>query len=217
MINFYKKVSKPKKTHNPNFRHHKIKVPFRMAIVGGSGSGKTCTALNIIKKMNNTFEHLIICCKSRDEPLYELLTEKLSKDVLKFYENGEVPNINDLGDIGQSLIIFDDLVLKKKQEDISEFFIRGRKKDLSMMYLSQDYYGIPKVVRSQCNYIILKKIQSANDLNLILRDFTLGLTKDELYDKYNLSIKDDFLNFFMIDLEASSDDKLKYRKNFKAI
>lgn len=42
LVDWYKKIPSKylTKSHNPNFSTHGIKVPFRMLIVGGSGSGK---------------------------------------------------------------------------------------------------------------------------------------------------------------------------------
>ena len=36
------------KQHNPLYHKHHIKIPFRMLIIGNSGSGKTSTLLNLI-------------------------------------------------------------------------------------------------------------------------------------------------------------------------
>jgi len=214
MENFYKKTKKVK-THNPNFKKHNIEINFRMCIIGGSGSGKTNTLLNLIKTMNNTFEHIHLCVKSKEEPLYDYLFELLNPaGQITIYEEGECPVLTDLPN-RQSLIVFDDLILNK-QNKIADYYIRGRKKGLSMVYLSQSYYGMPKIIRNQCNYIILKKLQSLKDLNLILSEFSLGVSKEHLQNLYKKAIEGDFLDFFLIDLQTNNDE-LKFRKNFKSI
>ena len=68
------------KQHNPLYHQHHIKIPFRMLIVGNSGSGKTSTLMNLIYNMPDTFEEIIICCKSKHEPLYEFLDDKYSAE-----------------------------------------------------------------------------------------------------------------------------------------
>ena len=78
------------KQNNPHFDRHHIKIPFRMLICGNSGSGKTSTLMNLIYNMPDTFEEIIICCKSKAEPLYEYLEDKFKKD-------GWVPNWNIFG------------------------------------------------------------------------------------------------------------------------
>ena len=39
----------------------------------------------------------------------------------------------------QHLVIFDDMVLEKKQKAMSEMYIRGRKRGISVCYLSQSF------------------------------------------------------------------------------
>ena len=47
LIDWYKEIPSKflTKSHNPNFNKHGIKLPFRMLIIGGSGSGKTQMAV----------------------------------------------------------------------------------------------------------------------------------------------------------------------------
>ena len=75
MVDFYK--SMPKKlllqSHNPNFKDHKLNLPFRMLIIGGSGAGNTRTLLNLIRVMNGTFNNIHIITKKKDESLYDYL------------------------------------------------------------------------------------------------------------------------------------------------
>ena len=62
-----------------------------------------------------------------------------------------------------------------------ELFIRGRKigKGLSLIYLSQSFFKIPKIIRQQFNYLFLLKLSSGRDLNLILSDFSLGVDRNK--------------------------------------
>jgi GTPase SAR1 family protein len=196
-----------KEYHNPNFQLHGIKIPFRMLIVGSSGSGKTNTLLELIKRMNDTFEQIIICCKAKCEPLYDFLSSKLP---IQFHENGDIPNINDFKDgLKQTLIIFDDLVLMKDQSKIAEFFIRSRKYNMSCIYLSQSYYKTPKVIRININYLILKKLPSSRDLKMVLNENSIGINLKELTAIYNEIITNNKFDFILIDL-----DKSQIRHNF---
>jgi len=49
------------------------------------------------------------------------------------------------------------------------------------MFLSQSYYNTPKVVRQNINYCAILKLGGTRDVNSILRECSIGLTKDELY------------------------------------
>jgi hypothetical protein len=186
-------------------------------ITGPTGSMKTNTALNILHQMENTFEHLIICCQTKYEPLYEYLEKKIPEGMLTFFENGEIPNIRELEGCGQTLIIFDDLVLNKDQHDIAEYMIRGRKvgDGISMCYLTQSYFKTPKIIRLQCNYLILKKLNDVNDLRMILQEQPVCCDLKEMKKHYNKSQQKQE-DFFMLDFQTMDDD-YKIRRNFQPI
>lgn len=204
---------------NPSFDNCKIKHPFRMAIVAQSGGGKTTVATDLIYRLQNTFGLIILCIKHADEPLYNYLRSKIKPENIEVYENGEIPPVNKYKDFdGQALIIFDDLVNepRRTQDAIKEYFIRGRKgcknnQGISMMYLSQSYYGIPKIIRIQCNVIILKKLNSTKDLNMIMRDFSLGLEKEYLIELYKYCTSD-MGSFLLVDIDVPPEQR--FRKGF---
>jgi len=104
------------------------------------------------------------------------------------------------------------MVLEKNQKAMSEMYIRGRKRGISVCYLSQSFYKIPKTIRS--NYFVLLKLSGKRDLNLILSEFELGVTKDELMEMYDDATKEKF-SFLLVDVEA--DKEKKFRKNFLEI
>ena len=146
-----------KKLPNPNYKYHKINLPFRMLLIGASGSGKTATALSIVRHFGKTFEKIVICTLNKEEPLYEMLQDKNPE--IEFYES-EIPDLDETFKKGSNgLIIFDDLVSVKSLEPrINNYFKRARKNDCSCMYISQSYFAIPKFVRLQCNYIVIKRL-----------------------------------------------------------
>ena len=119
------------KQNNPHFDKHHIKIPFRMLIVGNSGSGKTSTLMNLIYNMPDTFEEIIICCKSKAEPIYEFLEDKYKKNkevkIMEFGKDG-LPDIDKMDKEQQRLIVLDDLVNEKDQKQICEMYIRARRK-----------------------------------------------------------------------------------------
>jgi ABC-type dipeptide/oligopeptide/nickel transport system ATPase component len=220
VANIYKKIPKHllPQYHNPNFENHKIKIPFRMTIVGSSGSGKTNVAVEILKRMNDTFGKITVVTKNADEPIYNFLKLKIHPDQLEVLEGIEnIPDLDTYDPDFQHLIIFDDLVLEKNQKKIEEYFIRGRKiaKGLSMMYLTQSYYKTPKTIRLNSNYLILKKLSSKRDLNLILSEVNIGIKKEELFKLYKYCIDENFTDFMLIDCDAPPESK--FRKNFHEI
>ena len=65
---------------------------------------------------------------------------------------------------------------------MKELMIRGGEigKGLTMRYLSQSFFKIPKIVRLQFSHLILLKLSSNRDLNLIPSDHSLRVNRDQL-------------------------------------
>jgi ABC-type dipeptide/oligopeptide/nickel transport system ATPase component len=218
LINWYEKIPKRflTKSHNPHYDKHKIKIPFRLLITGASGSGKTSTLLSLINIMPNTWEKIVIITKNKDEPLYNWLEDKLGKDGLKIQEiNKEgMPDLDKFDKTQNNLVVMDDLVGEKNQKPMEDFFLRARKKGCSLVYITQSYYQVPKMIRNNLTYLIIKQISSMKNLVMISREYDLGLDKQDLINMYE-DATENKAGFLMIDLEANP--KEKFRKNFDEI
>jgi energy-coupling factor transporter ATP-binding protein EcfA2 len=203
------------KSINPNYNFHQISVPFRGLLIGSSGAGKTNLLMNIIVAMPKTFNHIYIYSKAT-EPLYDFLTSQLSSDLLTIsYDLDDLRNFDDKNYYGQTLLVVDDMCLEKNQECISELYIRGRKicGGVSLLYLSQSYFKIPKTIRLQSDYIFILKVGAVRDLKMILSEYSLQATKQQLTNMYNYCCNSSqFGEFFLTDLKNTQDKT--YRKNF---
>ena len=214
MVNFYKvKGIEDFLTdyHNPNFEQTQIKIPFRISVIASSGGGKTQWLLNLIARTNDTWGHIYICYRTA-EPLYQLLERSVGAEKITFFTSlSKFIQPADLPKEKQVLMVFDDVVnySDKEQNLIKEYYIRGRKmnKGVSICYLSQSFFKIPKIIRLQCNYLILLKLGSKRDLNLILSDYGLGVERDELMAIYKDATQIPF-NF----LKVSTDERLDNRR-----
>ena len=213
-ITNYYKYTKKSKIRNPNYKNHLIDIPFRMLVVAASGGGKTNFLCELIHRFSGTFEEIIICVRTKHEPLYELL-EKKGQGLIKFYEN-KVPDIEEFKDKLVRLVVFDDLILSKSLNAIiGEYYVRSRKYNMSCVYLSQSYYMVPKLIRMNCNYLVLKKLGSNKDIAYILREYALDLTKEELLRLYQQCTSDaQKLGFLMIDMQNPD---YRWRRNFDPI
>lgn len=219
IVDWYKKLPKKYllKTHNPHFETHHIKLPMRMIIAGNSGSGKTQTLMNLIYNMPDTFEKIFVICKNKDEPLYNYLEDKLGKKGVSIKEGlFELPDLDKLDKESNTLIVLDDLVNEpaKQQRPVCDFFIRARKKNASIIYISQSFYAVPKLIRDNINYLIIKQVSSMKNLTMICRECSLGIDKKQLKDIYDDATKSK-QDFLLIDLEGDKDER--FRKNFDEI
>lgn len=218
--------------NHPLLPHH----PFRLLITGSSGCGKTNLLLNFIYNDWLDFDRLYVCAKDIEEPKYSKLMDeyaqfdgieesdlkkcKHQKEMLKMFQRfrketlftnnlEEFISVDDLDPSYKNLVIFDDCVTEKNQSIIEDLFIRGRKKNASIIYLSQSYYATPINIRKNCNYFIFFKLQP-RDIEQILREIDGSLPKQEFKAMYEESTQNKF-DFFMLDLR---NPQLRYRTNF---
>lgn len=105
---------------------------------------------------------------------------------MQVIEEEMVPAMSEYDSETSKLIIFDDLVLepKKTQAQIGQFFIRGRKLGWSMVYISQSYFGIPKTIRINSQYVVLGRNLTQRDLGVICRDFPSDMAVKTFIDLY---------------------------------
>ncbi len=209
--------------HNPSYNDTTMPLqhPLRMIICGSSGSGKTNLALSIIRMMDSTFNKIRIYTANQNEPLYLYLKEKLM-DLLEIHDGlDHLRGLNiDTAFDGQELVIIDDLCNEKDQKKIEDLFIRGRKLStggagVSLMYLTQSYYKVPRIIRLQCDGIILKKLGSNRDVKSVCDDHSPdGLQAKELLRMYNYCVpNDDVTNFLFIDKKAPNGRN--FRRGFR--
>ena len=197
-----------------------------MSISGKSGSGKTNVMIDIVRKIM-VWDKIYLCVKDSDEPLYKWFADKVrevekhtgASIITVISDPAKIPYVQDMNRKVNNLLIFDDLVCEKDKmlKRVEEYYIRGRKMNCSCAFLSQSYYGIPRMIRKNCYYIILKHIGQESDLKRILSDYAeLEVSFETLSKLYHKAIDSGTFNFFMIDLYTKNPD-LKFRINYEGV
>lgn len=219
IINFYEIIPKRyiEDVENPNYDLHEIEIPFRMCVVAPSGSGKTNFVLNLIRVFSQgkgTFSDITIVTRNKDEPLYNWLAGQ--DDNIKILEGmHNNPKLDDYDKKSNHLLIWDDLVLSKNLDSVCDYYIRARKKNVSLLFLSQSYADIPKIIRKNSCYLILFDLGgSQREQNYIMKEWSGDLDKDELRAIYTDAVKEN-LNPLIIKGGKVKDRNKKYRKGFK--
>ena len=152
--------------------------PYRILIIGGSGSGKTNALLNLITQKDN-IDKIYLYAKDLSEPKYEFLIKKLqdagtkhSNDSNAFIEcsNAMDDAYQNIGDYNPNrkrkiLVVFDDMIVdimtsKKFQAIIKELLIRCRKLNTSLVFITQSYFSVPKDVRLNSTLYLIMKINN---------------------------------------------------------
>jgi len=213
IINFYEKIPRHfiDKVDNPNFNIHKLKIPMRMCVVAPSGSGKTNFLINLIEMFSRgekgTFQSIHIITRNKDEPLYRWL-QTLSDAIVIKEGLSNTPPLDKFNKEYNHLVVWDDLVLSKDLTPVEQYYIRARKLNVSVIFLSQSYFRIPKIIRNNCSYMVLLKLSGNREVNVILSEFGLGVSKDELVAIYEYATKEK-LQPLVIDLEAPPSERFR--------
>ena len=68
------------------------------------------------------------------------------------------------------LIVFDDMIAdminnKKLNSIVTELFIRGRKLNISLVFITQSYFKVPKDVRLNSTHFLSLKLQTKENFN----------------------------------------------------
>ena len=131
-------------------------------IIDGYGSGKTNALLNLISQQDD-IDKIYFYAKDLSEPRYEFLIKKFEDAGTKHFNdsNAFIECSNTMDDVYENivdynpsrkrknLIVFDDMVPnimtnKKFQAIIKELFIRCRKLNISLVFITPSYFSVPK-------------------------------------------------------------------------
>ena len=229
MINLDNIVNNNNEEHNkklPYIPDH----PYKILIIGGSGSGKTNTFLNLINEQKD-IDKIYLYAKDLSESKYEHLIKnrenagiKHLNDSKAFIEcsntmNDVYENIDDynLNRKRKVLIVFDDMIAdimtnKKFQSIIKELFIRCRKLNISLVFITQSYFSVPKDVRLNSTHYLIMKINNKRELQNIAINHSADIDFQDFIKIYRECTKEPY-NFFTIDTTLPSNDPLRIRKN----
>ena len=90
----------------------------------------------------------------------------------------DVIPVDELDGSIQNLVIFDDFLLSKNQTPMIDYFVRGRHKNCSVVYLGQRWSGIPRVIRLNINYISLFAVPNKKELQILYSECGMSLDKE---------------------------------------
>ena len=162
---------------NTNFKRLYGYMPsdtFRMLICGNSGSGKTNLLYHMLMKPLLYYDRIHLYAKNLEQQKYKDMLQTLTDisnsvgyNVL-VCSNDDIIPVEELRDEdAQKIVIFDDFICEKNQKPLIDYFIRGRHKNCSVIYLSQSFYKTPKDIRLNCSHFCVYDFPSSNERGLI--------------------------------------------------
>ena len=115
------------------------------------------------------------------------------------------------------LIIFEDMIAdimtnKKFQSTIKDFFIRCRKPNVSVVFITQSYFFVPEVVRLNLTHYLVMKINNRRELQNIAFNHSADIDYQDFMKIYRECTKEPY-SFLTIDNTLTSSNPLRFRKN----
>ena len=110
------------------------------------------------------------------------------------------------------LIVFDDMIAdmihnKKINSIVTELFIRGRKLNFSLVFITQSCFKVEKDVRSNTSHFFIAKIAINQSPDINTQDFA-HIYRKCTYEPYS---------FLVNDTTLASNNPLRFRKNLFVI
>ena len=128
-------------------------------------------------------------------------------------------NINDYNPIRKrkKLIVFDDMIADimtntKFQAIIKELFVRCRKLYISLVFITQSYFSVPKDARLNSMHNLIMKINNRIELKNVAINHSADIHYKDFVKSYRKCTKEPY-NFLAIDTKLPSSDPLRFRKN----
>ena len=159
-------------------------------------------------------------------PKYQLLIEKRKQAGIKnlndpyaFIEHSNTMDdiYENIGDYNKKrkrkvLIVFDDMISHiMSDKKAQQLFIRCRKLNISLCFLTQSYFSVSKDVRLNCIHYIIFKLNSKRELQNIAINHSADIDYKDFIKIYRKCVEKPY-NFFTIDTTKSVDKK--FIKNF---
>ena len=197
--------------------------------MGGSGWGKTNALLNLI---NNQSDIDKICLHVKDpyEAKYQFLITKRESTGLKHFNDPKVfiEYSNDMQAVYKNideynvdkerkkLIVFDDMIVDminntKLNSIVTESFIKSRESTISLVFITQSHFKVPKDVRLNSIHFFIMKIPNKRELQEIALNHLSEINFKDFIKIYKKCTAEPY-SFLVNDTMLASDNPFKIQK-----
>ena len=173
-----------------------------------------------------------MCAKDPYEAKYQYLINKRESVGINHFNDPKafIEYSNDMHDVYKNiddynpdkenkiLIVFDDMIAdmihnKNLDSIVTELFIRGRKLNISLVFITQSYFKVPKVVRLNTTHFFIVKIRNKRGLQQIATNHSSDISTKDFINIYGECTFEPY-SFLVIDTTLASDNPLRFRKLF---
>ena len=118
-------------------------------------------------------------------------------------------------------MVFDDMIAdmihnKKLNSIVTKFFIRGRKLNISLVFITQSYFKVPKDVRLNTSHFFVAKIPNKRELQQIAINHSSDINTNDFTNIYGKCTAEAY-SFLVNDTTIASNNFLRFRKNLFSI
>ena len=115
------------------------------------------------------------------------------------------------------LIVFDDMIgdmirNKKLNSIVTELFIRGRKLNISLVFITQSDFKVPENVRLNTSHFFITLIPNKRELQQIAINHSLDISTENFANIYGKCTAEPY-SFLVNDTTLASNNPLRFRKN----
>ena len=115
------------------------------------------------------------------------------------------------------LIVLDDMIAdimanKKFQAIIKELFIRCKKVNVTLVFITQSYFSVPKDLRLNSTHYLIMKTNNRIELQKIAINHSADIDYNDFVKIYREYIRKPY-SFLTIDTTLPANDSLRFKKN----
>ena len=201
MIDFDDFTNENKTEYNPKWPYIPDH-PYKILIIGGSGSRETNTLLNL-RNNQPDIDKIYLHAKDPYEAKYQFLINKRESTGLKHFNDPKafIEYSNNMQDVYKNideynidkerkiLIVFDDMIAnmlnnKKLNSVVLELLNRGRKLNIFLFVITQSYLKVPKDVRINTRHLFIAKIPNKGELRQIAIKHSSDIRTEDFINIY---------------------------------
>ena len=109
-------------------------------------------------------------------------------------------------------MIADIMSSKKFQAVVKELFIRSRKLNILLVFITQSYFSLPKDIRLNSTHYLIMKINNKKELQNVAITYSVDIDYKYFMKIYRECTKEPY-SFLTIDITLPASDPLRFRKN----
>ena len=95
---------------------------------------------------------------------------------------------------------------------VTELFIRGKKLNISIAFITQSYFKVPKGVRLNSTHFFITRILNKREFQQIVLNHSSDIDFKDFIKIYKRCTAEPY-SFLVNDTNLPSDDPLRFRKN----